>query len=66
MVSVSEISAFTRKSSILSLLVFHMTSSMNLFQKIGFVVLCLSISFSILAINMLAKATAIFVPMAVS
>ena len=29
---------------------------MNLFQKIGFVVLCLSISFSILAINMLAKA----------
>ena len=56
-VSVSEISAvnlivgrklfaFTRKSSILCLLVFHMdmTSSMNLFQKIGFVVLCLSIS----------------------
>ena len=49
------------------LLVFHidMTSSMNLFQMIGFVSLCLSISFSILAIKILAKATAIFLPMAV-
>ena len=56
--------AFRRKSSILSLLVFHidMTSSMNLFQKMDFVLLCQSISISILAINMLAKATAIFKP----
>ena len=30
---------------------------MNLFQKVGFVVLCLSITFSILAVNMLAKAS---------
>jgi len=29
----------------------------------GFVLLCLSISISILAINMLAKAAAIFIPM---
>ena len=35
------------------------------FQKMGLMLLCLSISFSFLAMKMLAKATAIFVPMAV-
>ena len=79
-VSVSDISAmnlivgwklfaFRRNSSISFLLVSHtdMTSSINLFQKMGLMLLCLSISFSILAMKMLAilKATAIFVPMAV-
>ena len=59
--------AFRRNSSISFLLVSHtdMTSSINLFQKMGLMLLCLSISFSILAMKMLAKATAIFVPMAV-
>ena len=33
-----------------------MTSSINLFQKMGLTLLCLSISFSILAMTMLAKA----------
>ena len=58
---------FRRNSSILSLLVSHidMTSSINLFQKMGAVRLCLSISFSVLAMTMLAKATAMFVSMAV-
>ena len=80
-VSVSDISAvnlivgwklfaFRRNSSISFLLVSYtdMTSSINLFQKMGLMLLCLSISFSILAMKMLAipKATAIFVPMAVS
>ena len=77
-VSVSDISAvnltvgwklfaFRRNSSISFLLVSFtdMTSSINLFQKMGLMLLCLSISFSILAMKMLAKATAIFVPMAV-
>ena len=41
------------------------TSSMNLFHVSGFLTLCLKISFSIDAIKMLAKATAILVPMAV-
>ena len=35
------------------------------FQKMGLILLCLSISFSFLALKMLAKAKAIFVPMAV-
>ena len=57
--------AFRRNSSIAFLLVSHtdMTSSINLFQNMGLMLLCLSISFSILAMKMLAKATAIFVPM---
>ena len=56
-----------RRNSYISLLpVSHtdMTSSKNLVQKMGLMLLCLSISFSILAMKMLAKATAIFVPMA--
>ena len=77
-VSVSDISAvnfivgwklfaFRRNSSISFLFVSYtdMTSSINLFQKIGLMLVCLSFSFSILAMKMLAKATAIFVPMAV-
>ena len=77
-VSVSEISAvnlivgwklfaFRRNSSISFLLVSHadMTSSINLFQKIGLMLPCPRFSFSILAMKMLAKATVIFVPMAV-
>ena len=77
-VSVSDISAvnlivgwklcsFRRNSSISFLLVSHtdMMSSINLFQKVGLMQLCLSISFSILAMKMLAKVRAIFVPMAV-
>ena len=77
-VSVSEISAvnlivgwklfaFIRNSSILFLFVSYtdMTSSINLFQKMGLMLLCLSISCSILTMKMLAKTTAIFVPMAV-
>ena len=77
-VSVSEISAinfnvgwklfaFRRNYSISFLLVSHaeMTSSINLFQKTGLMLLCPNISFSILAMKMLAKATAIFVPMCV-
>jgi len=38
---------------------------MNLFQKVGFVEKKKRIYYSILAINMVAKAKAIFVPMAV-
>ena len=77
-VSVSDISAVNlivgwklfalrRNSSISFLLVSYtdMTSSINLFQKMGLMLLCLSISFSILVMKMSAKATAIFVPMAV-
>ena len=77
-VSVSDISAvnlivgeklfaFRRNSSISFPLVSYtdMTSSINLFKKTGLMRLCLSISFSILAMKMLAKTTAIFVPMAV-
>ena len=77
-VSVSDISAvnlivgwklcsFRRNSSISFLLLSHtdMMSSINLFQKVGLMQLCLSISFSILAMKMLAKVRAIFVPMAV-
>ena len=77
-VSVSDISAvnlivgwklfaFRRNSSISFLLVSHtdISSSINLVQKMGLMLLCLSIHFSILAMKMLAKATAIFVPMAV-
>ena len=62
-----KLSAFTRNSSISFLLVSHtdMTSLINLFQKMGLILLCLRISFSILAMKMLAKATAIIVPMAV-
>ena len=41
------------------------TSSMNLFHVSGLLTLCLKISFSIDAIKMLAKATAILVPMVV-
>ena len=61
----SKLFAFRRNSSIAFLLVSHtdMTSSINLFQKMGLMLLCLSISFSILAMKMLTKATAIFVPM---
>ena len=61
--------AFKRNSSILSLLVSHidMMSSMNLFQNMGVVLLCLSIALSILAMKILANgyATAIFVSIAV-
>ena len=79
-VSVSDISAvnlivgwklfaFRRNSSISFQLVSHtdMTSSINLFQNINTALseYRLSISFPILAMKMLAKATAIFVPMAV-
>lgn len=38
--------------------------SINLFHTCGFLLLCLMISFSTFAIKMLAKATAILVPMA--
>ena len=59
--------AFRRNSSISLLLVSHaeMRSLINLFQKIGLMLLCLSICLSsiILAMNMLA--TAIFMLMAV-
>ena len=60
--------AFRRNSSISFLPVSHtdMASSINLVQKMGLMLLCLSIYFSILAVKMLAKATGIFVPMAVS
>ena len=77
-VSVSDISAvnlivgwklfaFRRNSSISFPLVSYtdMTSSINLFKKTGLMRLCLSISFSILAMKILAKTTAIFVPTAV-
>ena len=77
-VSVSDISAvnlivgwklfaFRRNCSISFLLVSHtdMTSLINLFQKMGLILLCLSTYFSILAMKVLAKAIAIFVPMAV-
>ena len=59
--------AFKRNSSILSLFVSHidMMSSINLFQKMGVVLLCLYISHSILAMKILANATAIFIPIAV-
>ena len=61
--------AFKRNSSILSLFVSHidMMSSMNLFQNMGVVLLCLSIALSILAMKILANgyATAIFVSIAV-
>ena len=54
-------------SSILSQFVSHidMMSSINLFQRTGVVLLCLSIARSILAMKILAKATAIFLPIAV-
>ena len=42
-----------------------MTFPINLFQKMGVVQLCLGISSSVLAMKMLAKTTAILVPMAV-
>lgn len=42
-----------------------MTSLMNLFQKTGFVVLCLNISFSTLIIHMSPKAAATFFLIAV-
>ena len=53
------------KCYISSLFVSHKqnTSSMNLFHVSGLLTLCLKISFSIDAIKMLAKATAILVPM---
>ena len=67
-VSVSDISAvnlivgwnlfaFRRNSSTSFLLVSHtdMASSINLFQKMGLMLLCLSISFSFLAMKMLDK-----------
>ena len=59
--------ACSMKCSISSSFVSHKqnTSSMNLFHVSGLLTLCLKISFSIDAIKMLAKATAILVPMAV-
>jgi len=58
--------AFRRSSPISFLLVSHtdMISSINLFQKSGLMLLCLSNSSSILAMKMLATATAILVLMA--
>ena len=60
--------ACSMKSSISSLFVSHKqnTSQMNIFHGSGLLTLCLKISFSIDAIKMLAKATAILVPMAVT
>ena len=59
--------ACSMKCSISSSFVCHKqnTSPMNLFHVSGLLTLCLKISFSIDAIKMLAKATAILVPMAV-
>lgn len=73
--SVSEISAvnltvgwklfsFRSNSSVLFLLASHtdITSLINYFQKIRLMLLCVSNSFSILAMKMLGKATVIVVP----
>ena len=59
--------ACSMKCSISSLFVSYKqnTSSVNLFHVSGLLTLCLKISFSIDAIKMLAKATAILVPMVV-